>query len=331
MKLREYLASKAISLCFTAIAAALWGVFAYLTGANAALLWGSIVFFTATVILRHILGFVFAKNRLEKLSRTKDVLSRKYLLGELIPAPYDATEREYFEIMKEISRSAIGAVEDNEREKKEYFDSVEKWIHEIKTPLTACSLICDNGGDVAKLRRELKKADNLTDTVLQYARLRSPEHDTAVTEISAAKIINDAVKSQCELLTAAKIRVEVIGDFTAHTDGKALAFMIKQLIINCAKYCAGCKITITARDGVITFSDNGSGIAAHELPRIFDRGFTGGGKTGTGMGLYIVSQLCERLSVSLDVASRENVGTSFTFTFPEYNENVISVQNGVRQ
>lgn len=317
MKLRAYVLSKAVTLCVLSVAAVLWGLFAYLTGAHPVLLWGSEIVFVVTVVLRYTLGYLLTRAKLQKLQRQADNLSEKYLLGELLPVPYDAVERAYFTVMKEISRAAVGEIEKAGREKEDYFAAVEKWIHEIKTPLTACSLICDNGGDPVKLRRELKKADNCTDVILQYARLRSAENDTHIANVRIADVINNAVKGQHELLTAAKIGVSVDGDFGVYTDAKAFGFIIKQLLINCAKYCPSCHIAVTAQAGRVTVADNGPGIAAHELPRITERGYTGGGHcAGTGMGLYIVSELCKRLDITLTVQSRPGEGTQFTFTFP---------------
>lgn len=97
MKLREYLASKAIALCFIGIALIAWGVFAYLCGANAVLLWGSEVFFIVTVVVRYSVGYVLRNNKLKRLRKCIDELPDKYLLGEVLPKPHDGIEREYFE------------------------------------------------------------------------------------------------------------------------------------------------------------------------------------------------------------------------------------------
>ena len=107
-------------------------------------------------------------------------MQEKYLIGETLPHPRDSVELQYFLLMKEISRSAIGAVEQAREEKQDYYDYVESWVHEIKTPLTACSLILSNGGNPSKLRRELRRADNLTETILTYAKLRTVEKDTQI-------------------------------------------------------------------------------------------------------------------------------------------------------
>lgn len=86
---------------------------------------------------------------------------------------------------------------------------MESWIHEIKTPLTACSLILAGDGDPRKLRRELKRADNLTESILWYARMRTAEKDTVIQKIQAASVMEEAVKSQKELLIAAGNSVEI--------------------------------------------------------------------------------------------------------------------------
>lgn len=318
MKFGEYAASKAAALCGAAIAAIVWGVFAYLTGAEPVLLWMSEGFFVVAVILRYAIGYALVKKKLDKLKKCTDGLAEKYLLGEILEKPTDATEYEYYSVMSEVSRSAIGAVQTAQREKEEYLQFVEQWIHEIKTPLTACSLICDNGADAVKIKRELKRADNLTDGALYYARLRKPETDTVIAQCDVSYLIAEAVKSQRELLVAAKISVETHGDFSVFTDGKSVVFVIKQLLINCAKYCAGCRITIAADGGTVTVADNGIGIAAHELARITDRGFTGaaGRKAGsTGMGLYIASEICKRIGIGFSVESELGKGTKFSLRF----------------
>lgn len=273
-----------------------------------------------TIILFWLgIGYWTARRRILKLEKILDELPEKYLLGEVMPVPTNEVEKQYYRIMKEVSRSAIGAVEAAKKEKEEYCDYVESWIHEIKTPLTACSLILDNEGDVRKIRRELKRADNLTESILYYARMRTAEKDTQIKEFHVADMIEEAIKSQMELLIAAKISVEPEGDFTVHSDSKSLTFILKQLLINCGKYCPGCHIHIRAEQGVITVWDNGIGIPSHELSRVTERGFTGsnGRKLGgsTGMGLYIVHELCERLGITMQIESVQGEFTRVILSF----------------
>ncbi len=200
-----------------------------------------------------------------------------------------------------------------------YLDYVESWIHEMKTPLTACNLILANGGDIRKIRRELRRADNLTESILYYARLRTAEKDIQITKFEALDVIDEAVKSQMDILIAAGVSVEVRGELTVYSDRKTVCFILKQLLLNSAKYCPGCLIEIVAENGNIYVRDNGCGIADYELPRVTERGFTGRKgkrqKTGTGMGLYIVKELCRRLDIGMEIESVEGAFTKITFCF----------------
>lgn len=319
MKLRDFLSSKAVSLCFLGIAVVLCCGLMAAAGAGwrltLLLAVGALLLIAAWLAV----AFLLARRRTARLERLAEQMEEPYLLGELLPEPQDAVEREYFEIMKTVSRSAIGAVEDARRAQEEYMDYVEQWIHEVKTPLTACSLILSNGGDPRKLRRELKRADNLTENVLYYARMRTAEKDTVIRTVSVADVIDEAIKSQMELLIGAGIRVRAQGDFTVSTDDKALCFILKQLLVNCAQYCPGCTVAISAADGRITVEDDGIGIPAHELPRVTERGFTGtNGRTrggSTGMGLYIIRELCRRLNIELTIESEQGRFTRVCLAF----------------
>lgn len=319
MTLWDFLSAKAVTLCFILLGALLSGACLLFAGSGAAFMALTELFFTLVTVSWLIASFFLERQRLRQLTRLIEELPQKYLLGEILPKPANAVEKKYYEAMLAISSSAIGAVEAAKRDKEDYCDYVESWIHEMKTPLTACSLILSNSGDVRKLKRELKRADNLTESILYYARLRTAEKDTQIKEVHAAAVIDEAVKSQAEILIASGIRVDVQGDFTMYTDAKSLCFILKQLFINSANYCPGCCIKILARDKKITVEDDGIGIADYDLPRVTERGFTGsnGRKRGrsTGMGLYIVSELCCRLGIQFQIESEKDRFTRITLSF----------------
>lgn len=319
MSIWDYIAAKAVPLCMAVIA----GLYLILVCCFCAVPFSLmlILLLSGVVILLLcvVTGWHRTDRRLRMLRSRLDALPEKYLIGETLERPRDAVELEYYLLMKEISRSAIGAVEQARSEKQDYCDFVERWVHEIKTPLTACSLILANGGDTAKLRRELRRADNLTDTILTYAKLRTAEKDTQITLADLRTVCDQAIREEMELLIAADTGVSVDGEAAVYTDAKLLVFILKQLLINCAKYCPGCQIHIALQTGCLIFEDNGPGIPAHELDRVTQRGFTGsagrahGGSTG--MGLYIVSELCKKLNIGLEIDSEEQRFTRFTFRF----------------
>lgn len=319
MSIRDYIASKAVPLCMAAMAGLYLILVCYFCAIPFSLVLILLLSGVLVLLLCIIVGWRRADRRLRMLRSRLDVLPEKYLTGETLERPRDAVELQYYLLMQEISRSAIGAVEQARAEKQDYCDYVERWVHEIKTPLTACSLILTNGADPAKLRRELRRADNLTDTILTYAKLRTAEKDTQITIADLRAVCDQAIREEMELLIAADIGVSVDGEAAVYTDAKLLVFILKQLLINCAKYCPGCQIHIVLKTDCLIFEDNGPGIPAHELTRVTERGFTGsagrahGGSSG--MGMYIVSELCKKLNIGLELASQERRFTLFTFRF----------------
>lgn len=319
MNLKIFLSSKQITLCALGIGGILFGAFAAFAslGYRLILLFESL--YLAVVFCWLMISFILERRKTERLEKLIEELPEKYLLGEVLPPPADSIEQRYYQVLMEVSRSAIGAVEQAQREKEEYCDYVESWIHEIKTPLTACSLILANSRDPLKLKTELKRADNLTESILYYARLRTAEKDTQIQKFHVSDVIEEAVKSQMELMVASKMRVEADGDFVVYSDPKALGFILKQLLINAAKYCPGCLVQIKAEDGWIRVRDDGIGIPSYEVLRVTERGFTGtnGRKLGssTGMGLYIVKELCEKLDIDFQIDSVLGEYTCITLAF----------------
>ncbi|MGN0252441.1 MAG: sensor histidine kinase [Oliverpabstia sp.] len=320
MSLGDYIAAKSLSLCAAGIGGLYLILVSYLCGIPFSLVFVLLFSGMLFAVLSLVIGWRRTNQRLSRLKSRLRELPEKYLIAETLDRPRDAVEREYYLLMMEISRSAIGVVEQARAEKQDYCDYVESWVHEIKTPLTACSLILSNGGDPSRLRRELRRADNLTETILTYAKLRTAEKDNQISHTELRAVCNRAIREEMELLIAADISVAMDGDGSVYTDSSLLVFILKQLLINCAKYCSGCQITIILAEDSLSFMDNGPGIPAHELNRVTERGFTGtaGRNRGqsTGMGLYIVSELCKMLNISLEITSEEHCFTRFILHFP---------------
>lgn len=319
MTLKLFLSSKMITLCFLGMGGLVFGVASAVTGVDLTLILLFALLYLLMIAAWLLVSFFRERRKTDRLEKLIRDLPEKYLLAEVLPPPSDVVEQRCFRVLKEVSRSAIGSVEAARRDKEDYCDYVERWIHEMKTPLTACTLILANGGDPKKLKPELRRADNLTESILYYARLRTAQKDTQIKKFQVSEVMEEAVKSQMELMIASKMRVETEGGFEVYSDPKALCFMLKQLLINAAKYCPGCLVRLSARESVITVEDNGIGIPSHEISRVTQRGFTGtnGRRLGgsTGMGLYIVKELCQRLDMDIKVESQLGAYTKVILTF----------------
>lgn len=266
--------------------------------------------------------------RLRLLRQTLAGLDQKYLLTECAPPPMGSYERALFALQRQAGKSMVETVSAAQAAQRDYREYVETWVHEVKTPITAARLLCRGleGPTRRRLEGELAQIEAHVERALFYARAESPEKDLVVRPTPLAELVRQAVQAHRTLLIQNGVRVEaeaVAG--TVYTDEKWAAFLLGQLLQNAARYRRDRPvITLTAQslgDRVaLTVADNGLGIPAQELPRIFDRGFTGtnGRQRGgaTGMGLYLARQVAEALAIDLQAASQVGEGSVFTLTFP---------------
>ena len=255
-------------------------------------------------------------------------LDQKQLVAVCAPKPEGLWERELFALMHQSGQAMVGAVSEAQAAQREYREYVEQWVHEIKTPITAARLISRTVGPDTRrrLERELAQIDAHVERALFYARAESPEKDLVIRETSLEELADQALQSHRALLIQSGVRVETRDlDQRVYTDGKWVCFLLGQLLQNAARYrSAQPVVTLSARAlgrrVELTVEDNGIGIPAHELPRIFDRGFTGsnGRSRGgsTGMGLYLARRLAAALEIELRAASEEGKGTRMTLLFP---------------
>ena len=278
--------------------------------------------------IAQIFDFLKLRARFKELETTMDRLDKKYLFAECIPAPRTACERRFYHLLRRSCKSMTSAVSDAESSLREYREYIESQVHEIKAPITAARLICRNAEPETKrkLLCELTQIEAHAERALYYARTESPEKDFIIRKFSLSDLISQAIANYKTLLIQKGIRIETGSlDYKVYTDDKWVCFILGQLLQNSARY-HGSKPLITLSASLIgnqvqlIVRDNGIGIPAHELPRIFDWGFTGsngrirGGSTG--MGLYICQKLTGFLEIDLKITSEENVGTSVFLTFP---------------
>ena len=298
-------------------------------GVAALLLIAALVYFTLT----QVYDYRKCQRRLKELNAVMDGLNEKYLFGECAPPPKDAFERALFALFRRSGKSMIETVSDARAAGREYREYVESWVHEIKTPITATTLICRNmgGENKDKLLRELGQIEAHVERALFYARAESPEKDCLIRQCSLHQIVSDAIKNHQTLLIGQGVRIETEGfesresEYPVYTDAKWASFIIGQILQNAARYHGEEPvISLTAmtlgKQARLSIKDNGIGIPAHELPRVFDRGFTG--KNGrarggsTGMGLYLCRRLTAFLQMDLKITSTEGMGTEVSLTFP---------------
>jgi signal transduction histidine kinase len=181
-----------------------------------------------------------------------------------------------------------------------------------------------------KLEDEIDKIDHYVEQALYYSRIDSFNRDYLITETALEPLIKASVKKYAKLFINKRIQFQLAGKpLFVHTDGKWLGYMIDQIVSNALKYTGEngrilFRCEEDAAEKRLVIEDTGIGIKAEDLPRVFDRGFTGG--TGrieaksTGMGLYLARQMALKLSHRLSVDSVEGESTAFTLHFHKFKQ-----------
>lgn len=232
----------------------------------------------------------------------------------------------YYQLLKMAGKSMLEQIGEVERERLAYKEYIEQWIHEIKTPITAMKLLCENHRTdwTKELLLELEKTNRFTEQALYYARSEHTEKDYSVREMALSQVVHQAIADNKYLLLQGGMRLEVeeMQD-TVYSDEKWVRFILNQLIANAVKYRTEqpvLRISTHKRQDqvVLVMEDNGIGIAASDLPRIFEKGFTGQNgrmvQQSTGIGLYLCKRLCEKLGIGIAAESSEQ-GTAISLAF----------------
>ena len=256
------------------------------------------------------------KAQMNKLLELAVQLEECYLMSEVMEKPDRADDQVYYYILKLAGKSMLEQVSAVERERAEYKEYIEQWVHEVKTPITAMKLICENHRvDFTKaLLVELERTNYFTQQALYYARSEHTEKDYSVREIRLFDAVHQAIAENKYLLLQYNVNIKLEENETiVYSDEKWVCFVLDQLIVNAVKYRSKQPILrfyTEQKDGevILCVEDNGIGISESDLPRIFEKGFTGkngrnASQNATGIGLYLCKKLCGRLGIGITAAS----------------------------
>lgn len=214
-------------------------------------------------------------------------------------------------------------------------DYIASWVHEVKTPLTAMKLLIDeHRGDpvIRKVELEWLRLHLLIDRQLSISRLPTLEADYILEKGNLQQLVKAEVRELASWFMEKNIAVEFEGaeDAEVVTDSKWCRFLIRQLLTNAVKYSpSGGTITIwtselETENMQLIITDEGPGIKAHDLPRIFDKGFTGGTgrihNAATGLGLYLAKTVATKIGITMMASSENSKGTSMEIIFPTKND-----------
>ncbi len=260
------------------------------------------------------IDFVWYRRRLLALKAMRDEVT---LSLEHLPAPSNELESCYIELLRILSnetRSAQNALTARTSDMTEYYHL---WVHQIKTPIAAMRLTLqgmedDGSGDTFRLTEDLQRIEQYAQMVLCYARLDSESTDYVIRRCELDPIVKQAIRS----FSAQFIRKKISLNYntlatTVLTDEKWLLFVLEQVISNSLKYTKHGSVSIyfeeTESGGALCIRDTGVGIAPEDIPRVFEKGFTGynghADKRASGIGLYLCGRICEALGHKITATS----------------------------
>ncbi len=249
-----------------------------------------------------------------KLNLLKIISKEPILQKELLPKTINPLEEEYINIIKATIDKSIKNLSEKDKgiQEAEIFYSI--WVHQAKTPIAAMRVLIDTDAKRELLSQELFKIEQYTDMVLSYIRLQSNNTDYVIRKVSLEKIVKTAVKKYASLFIQKNLKLEIFDtNIEILTDEKWLGVALEQIISNAVKYSKNSEIKIYAKNNILFVKDYGTGISKEDLPRIFEKGFTGlnGRKDSwsTGLGLYICQTILKKLGHEIDIKSEQGKGT----------------------
>lgn len=312
-------------------AAMLWGLLCAAVFAAVFALYGidlQVVWYPLVLCLAATAGFFLRELHKErKKHRELELLyDAEGLERESLPVPESRMEEDYQEILLNMQEKLRRERERQAESRKDMEDYYAMWVHQIKAPIAVMNVLLQQEDTAAnrELRGELFRVEQYADMALSYARLGSGASDLVIQEYGLDGIIRRAVRKYAGQFIRKKIRLVYEGtDVSVLTDEKWLSFILEQLLSNAVKYTAEGSVTIRVDSRKrLTVTDTGIGIAPEDLPRIFEKGYTGYNgrldKKSTGIGLYLCRTAAERLGHKLTAESEPGRGSSFTIELDSY-------------
>lgn len=237
---------------------------------------------------------------------------------DALPEPSDENEAVYQEMLARLDEERRKAQTQRQRFYSETTDYYTMWVHQIKTPISALRLLLsEHEAENRESLGELLRVEQYVEMVLGYLRTEDMSSDMNFSMCSLDEIVREQVHKYARIFVGKKLSLTYQGvEERVLTDKKWLGFVIGQLLSNALKYTktGGISIYMSPRQPhTLVIADTGIGIAPQDLPRVFEKGFTGNNgrseNRSTGLGLYLVKKIMKRLNHGIYLESEPGKGT----------------------
>lgn len=285
MKLKDYIKDKlyAIILFIFILAIILLMLIAFKVATSLTI--AIIVIFFIYCFSIFFIEYMRRKKFYDNLINNINLLDQAYLVLETLEKPEFFDGEVLYQAIYEINKSFLENINNINHKMVDFKEYIEMWIHEVKIPLASLTLMAHNHHDRynQKFFESLRVLEFYLDQVLYYVRSENAEKDFLIKETSIKKVVNIiALKFKDDLLEKnIDVLIENI-NYKVYTDAKWLEFIMGQIISNSIKYLDSKKNSIVKikvedekNETKLIIEDNGIGIAASDLPQVFDKSFTG--------------------------------------------------------
>lgn len=236
-----------------------------------------------------------------------------------LPIPNDIIQENYTDLISIIHKDKVKIAYNADMNRSNLMDYYTLWAHQIKTPIAAMSLLLQSqdNEENRELSMELFKIEEYVEFALQYLRLESMSSDLLLKEYSLNDIVKQVVRKYAKIFIRKKISLNFTElNCNVLTDEKWLVFVIEQILSNALKYTPNGVISIymdESSEKTLIIEDTGIGIQDEDLPRVFEKGFTGyngrSDKKSTGIGLYLCKEILNKLTHTITIESHVGKGT----------------------
>ena len=274
-------------------------------------------------VLCALLGLLFAVGSVWKAYQQHRRLEEmQYVseesLQELCVGNRSMRDKDYQRIILSLCRERQRIQDESAQARKEAFQYFTLWVHQIKTPIASMrlQLSMEDSALARQLRSELLHIEQYVEMVLTYLKMGADSTDYVFREVFLDKIIRESIRKFRGDFIIKKLRLdyEPVKD-TILSDEKWLSFVVEQVLSNALKYTKEGTVRIYMESPTtLCIVDTGIGIAPEDIPRIFEKGFTGGNgridKRASGIGLYLCKEICRRLGHQITISSVVDEGTT---------------------
>lgn len=241
--------------------------------------------------------------------------------------PHNPVEGQLLGQLNQVKTANDRQVRDLRLHQQHQLDNLDLFAHEIKNSLTSLQAAAENDPTVASatVQDGVRAANYYLDLLLNDERLAMANTDYEFSWVNLQDLVNTIIRQNSAVFILRQLVPKLVNlNHAVLTDPKWLRFCINQLLSNAIKYShPGGQITITWHDHALIIRDEGVGITPTDQRRIFENGFTGhnGHQTtqSTGMGLYLVKKVADKLNFTVQIRSKVGVGTSCYLVFPAAN------------